>query len=84
MAANTAWITIQRRWRSAFASNPDAALTADRWSTVDVHRDLTAAPRTADPVTKAMRAIDKLDDVTRDAVLQRYLDEQKGTKKKAA
>jgi hypothetical protein len=31
-----------------------------------------------------MRAIDKLDDVTGDAVLQRYLDEQKGTKKKAA
>jgi hypothetical protein len=84
MAANAAWITVQRRWRAAYAANPENACEASLWAAIDVQNEIVDAGRAhADPVTRAVKAIDRLDDAAREAVIQRYLADQKRARKAA-
>ena len=78
LAAQTVFITVQRRWRAASAEER----VRDEWGSFDVQRSIIEAPRAGiDPVSSTIRNLEKMSDEDREAILARWA---KPTKKKAA
>lgn len=73
LAARTVVIDLQRRFRSDIAGDADSkkrAMDQATWDAVDVKSAIVdAARRSADPVAKARKSLEKLDDATRAALL---------------